>query len=44
MNFTIYKLDTGEKLATLPLTVPIGATVEAFQQAGIEVSWTWEAN
>jgi hypothetical protein len=42
MKFTIYNLATGEKLASLPLTVPIGATIEAYQKAGLEVSWTWE--
>lgn len=40
-GFTIINKVTGNKLATLPLTIPIGETVEGFQRAGYEVSWTW---
>ena len=39
--FTIYNKETGQKLATLPLTVPIGATVEAYEKAGHSVRWGW---
>ena len=41
-GFTIFNKATGQKLATLPLTIPIGATVEAYQKAGHNVSWGWE--
>jgi hypothetical protein len=41
-GFSILDITTGKKLATLPLTIPIGATVEGFQAAGYEVIWTWE--
>jgi hypothetical protein len=44
MKFTIYNLETGEKLATFPLTVPIWEAVEAYQLTGYQVAWTWEAN
>jgi hypothetical protein len=44
MMFSIYNLKTGEKLTTLPLTVPIWSAVEAYQLAGYQVAWTWEAN
>jgi hypothetical protein len=40
-GFTIYEKETGRGLATLPLTIPIGATVEGFERAGYEVGWTW---
>lgn len=40
--FSILDKTTGKKLATLPLTIPIGETVERFQAAGYEVAWTWE--
>lgn len=39
--FSIIEKTTGECLATLPLTIPIGSTVEAYKQAGYEVSWQW---
>lgn len=41
-GFTIFNKVTGQKLATLPLTIPIGATVEAYERAGHSVSWGWE--
>ena len=41
-GFTIFNKATGQKLATLPLTIPIGATVEAYERAGHSVSWGWE--
>jgi hypothetical protein len=41
-GFIIFNKVTGQKLATLPLTIPIGATVEAYQKAGHNVSWGWE--
>jgi hypothetical protein len=39
--FSIIEISTGRLLATLPLTLPIGATVEGYEKAGIAVSWTW---
>ena len=39
--FTVIDKATGKRLATFPLTIPIGATVEAFENAGYKVSWTW---
>jgi hypothetical protein len=41
-GFSVLDKTTGKKLATLPLTIPIGSTVEGFQRAGYEVTWTWE--
>lgn len=43
-GFTIYEKETGRGLATLPLTIPIGATVEGFEKAGYVVGWTWTIN
>ena len=44
-GFIIFNKETGEKLATLPLTTPIGSTVEAYEKAGHNVTWGWvEAN
>jgi hypothetical protein len=40
-GFIIFDKRTGNKLATLPLTVPIGATVEAYERAGHSVRWGW---
>jgi hypothetical protein len=40
-GFIIYNKETRQKLATLPLTIPIGATVEAYEKAGHKVSWGW---
>ena len=39
--FVIYDKDTEGILATLPLTIPIAATVEGFTKAGLNVGWTW---
>jgi hypothetical protein len=41
-GFTIFDKATGNKLATLPLTIPIGSTVEAYERAGHNVNWGWE--
>ncbi len=41
-GFIIFNKQTGQKLATLPLTIPIGATVEAYERAGHSVSWGWD--
>ena len=41
-GFIIYNQETGQKMATLPLTIPIGSTVEAYQKAGHKVTWGWE--
>ena len=44
-GFIIFNKETGEKLATLPLTIPIGSTVKAYEKAGHNVTWGWvEAN
>lgn len=40
-GFTIFNSVTGEHLAILPLTVPIGSTVEAYENEGISVRWAW---
>lgn len=40
-GFSIFDTATGEHLATLPLTIPIGSTVEAFEKSGRTVGWTW---
>ena len=40
--FVITDKDTGQKLATLPLTIGIGATVEGYKEAGYNVSWGWK--
>lgn len=39
--FKVYSKETGETLAVLPLTIPIGATIEGFERAGISVGWAW---
>jgi hypothetical protein len=41
-GFSIYNRETGQKLATLPLTIPIGSTVEAYEKAGHKVRWGWD--
>ena len=41
-GFIIFDRVTGKKFATLPLTIPIGATVDAYKRAGHDVSWGWE--
>ena len=41
-GFIIFDKATGRRFATLPLTIPIGATVEAYERAGHSVSWGWE--
>jgi len=41
-GFTIFNKATGQKLATLPLSIPIGATLEAYEREGHQVSWGWE--
>ena len=41
VGFTIFNKETGQELATLPLTIPIGATVEAYEKAGHKVRWGW---
>ena len=38
----IFNRETGQKMATLPLTIPIGSTVEAYEKAGHKVGWAWE--
>jgi len=41
-GFTIFNKATGQKLATLPLSIPIGSTVDAYRREGHDVSWAWE--
>lgn len=41
-GFIILDKETGKELATLPLTIPIGSTVQGFRDAGYNVSWTWK--
>ena len=40
-GFAIIDTDTEVQLAVLPLTLPIGSTVEGFERAGYSVKWTW---
>lgn len=40
-RYTIRDKATGAPLAKLPLTVPIGAMVEAYEAEGYEVEWSW---
>ena len=42
MGFTIFNKATGQKLATLPLSIPIGSTINAYKREGYDVSWGWE--
>ena len=39
--FIIFDIVTNKKLATLPLTAPIGHTLDAYARAGLEVGWKW---
>jgi hypothetical protein len=41
-GFTIFNKATGQKLATLPLSIPIGSTINAYKREGYDVSWGWE--
>jgi hypothetical protein len=41
-GFVITDKDTGQELATLPLTIGIAETIEGYEQAGYNVSWTWK--
>jgi hypothetical protein len=40
-GFVIYDRDTGKNLVTLPLTYPIGLSVDLFRKAGYDAGWTW---
>ena len=40
-GFIIFNKLTGQKLATLPLSIPIGETIKAYQREGLEVGWSW---
>ena len=40
-GFIIYDKVTGQELASLPTTIPIGVTVEGFERAGYQVGWRW---
>jgi hypothetical protein len=39
--FVIFDRVTNKKLATLPLTAPIGHTLDAYARAGLDVGWKW---
>jgi hypothetical protein len=39
--FVVFDRATNKKLATLPLTAPIQATIDAYTRAGLEVGWKW---
>ena len=41
-GFIIFNKATGQKLATLPLSIPIGSTINAYKREGYDVSWGWE--
>lgn len=41
-GFAIFNKETGQKLATLPLSIPIGSTVDAYKREGYDVFWGWE--
>ena len=36
-GFIIFNRETGQKMATLPLTIPIGSTIKAYEKAGHKV-------
>lgn len=40
-GFVVFDQETGERLATLPLGVPIGSTLDAYENAGYFVTWSW---
>lgn len=40
-GFAIYDKQTGRVLTALPLTIPIGQTVDGFNRAGCNVGWAW---
>lgn len=40
-GFIVSDKTTGEHLATLPLTIPIGSIIDAYKNAGYEVKWEW---
>lgn len=40
-KYEIYEKATGKRLALLPLSLPIGSTVEAFEASGVAVGWAW---
>jgi hypothetical protein len=42
IGFSIYDSLSGDKIVTLPLTIPIGDTVEAYEKEGQKVFWGWE--
>jgi hypothetical protein len=39
--FVVFDRATNKKLATLPLTAPIQATIDAYTRAGLAVGWKW---
>ena len=42
IGFTIYEKNTGKELATLPLTIPIGQTIDAYKRDGHNVVCGWK--
>jgi hypothetical protein len=39
--FVVFDRASNKKLATLPLTAPIQATLDAYAKAGLAVDWKW---
>jgi hypothetical protein len=42
IGFTVFNKITGKEMATLPLTIPIGSTIEAYERDGHSVTWGWK--
>jgi hypothetical protein len=41
IGFTVFNKVTGKEMATFPLTIPIGSTIEAYERDGHSVTWGW---
>jgi hypothetical protein len=39
IGFTVFNKVTGKEMATFPLTIPIGSTIEAYERDGHSVTW-----
>jgi hypothetical protein len=42
IGFTVFNKITGKEMATLPLTIPIGSTIKAYERDGHSVTWGWK--
>jgi hypothetical protein len=42
IGFTVFNKVTGKEMATFPLTIPIGSTIEAYERDGHSVTWGWK--